>query len=104
MCRLLGFRACCRCCGVLGVVRGLSFPVRSQGDPVASAARGLAAPFAGSGREAGGGTALVFFLPAVPCGTDALVADDEQAGEGDHEGRQSGEAAPAAIFGQPEPS
>jgi hypothetical protein len=33
-------------------------------------------------------------LPRVPGVKDALVADDQQAGDGDHEGRQSHEAAP----------
>ncbi len=38
----------------------------------------LASPLAGSGGQAGGGAALVFFLPGLPCGEDPLVADGEQ--------------------------
>ena len=44
------------------------------------AGQGLAAPAAGSGRQAGGGAAGAGFLASVPCGGDALVAGDGQAG------------------------
>src|SRR5882672_10433462 len=60
------------------------------------AGQGLAAAPAGSGREPGGGAALGFFLPGVPCGEDALVADDQQRRGEQHEGCQAHEAAPAA--------
>jgi|GEM_PF-3145911 len=43
--------------------------------------------FAGFRGEPGGCAARVFFLPGVPGGEDPLVADDEQAGDGEHEGR-----------------
>jgi hypothetical protein len=36
---------------------------------------GGAAPFAGAGRQAGGGAARVVLLPGVERGEDALVAD-----------------------------
>src|ERR1700691_846679 len=58
---------------------------------------GLAAAFAGFRGEPGGGPARVVFLPCVPGGEDPLVADDEQAGDGEHEGRQAHQAAPAAA-------
>src|SRR5260370_19212067 len=41
----------------------------------------LAAPAAGFGWQAGGGSPGVVGLPGVVGGEDALVADDEQAGE-----------------------
>ena len=60
------------------------------------AGQGLAAPAAGSGRQAGGGAAGAGFLASVPCGGDALVAGDGQAGGEQQPGGQAHEAAPAA--------
>jgi hypothetical protein len=47
---------------------------------------GLAPAVAGSGGQAFGGAAPVVFLPGVPGGQDALVADDEQGGGEQHQG------------------
>src|SRR6516162_3808788 len=51
---------------------------------------------AGFRRDAGGGAAVVFGLPVVVGGEDALVADGEGAGKPEHGGRQAHEPAPAA--------
>ena len=69
----------------------------AQGGPAASTAEGCAAPAPGFRGQAFGGAAFVFLLPGVPGLQDALVADDEQAGDGQHEGGQAHEAAPAAA-------
>ena len=60
------------------------------------AREGCAAPFAGSGREPGGGASVVFGLPGVPGVQDALVADCLQAGQPQGERGQARQAAPAA--------
>src|SRR5580698_5543109 len=57
---------------------------------------GSAAPAAGPRGEAGGGAAGVVFLAPVPCGSDALVAGDDQAGGEQQPGGQAHDAAPAA--------
>jgi hypothetical protein len=56
-----------------------------------------AAPAAGFRGQALGGAALVFLLPGVPGGEDALVADGEQGRGEQHEGGQAHQAAPAAA-------
>ena len=60
---------------------------------------GFPAAFACSGREAGGGAALVFGLAGVPGGEDPLVADRVQGGEPERGRGQAHEAAPAAGDG-----
>lgn len=49
-----------------------------SGRPGGEAGEGLAASFAGFRGQSGGCAALVFFLPGVPGGEDALVAGDQQ--------------------------
>jgi len=58
---------------------------------------GLAAPFAGSGWEAGGGSPRVAGLPGVSGGEDALVAGDQQGDSEQDERCQAHEAVPAAV-------
>src|SRR6266581_7607617 len=67
-----------------------------SGRPGGEAGEGLAAPFAGFRGQPGGCAALVFFLPGVPGVQDALVAEDEQGRDEQHQGCQAHEAAPAA--------
>ena len=55
---------------------------RWSGRSGGEAGEGPAAPAPGFRGQALGGAALVFFLPGVPGLQDALVADDEQAGDG----------------------
>jgi len=62
------------------------------------AGEGLAAPFAGFRRQAGGCAALGFFLPGVPGGEDPLVADDEQGRGEQHEECQAHEAAQPRLM------
>src|SRR5450755_2072979 len=76
--------ACSRCwAGVFVVVRGAGYGVRRCCD---KAGQGFAAPAAGPRGEAGGGAAGVVVLASVPCGGDALVAGDGQAGGEQHPG------------------
>src|SRR5258705_12857583 len=55
---------------------------------------GLAAPAAGSGRQAGRSAAGVVVLAGGPGVKDALGADGQQAGEPEHEGGQAREPGP----------
>jgi hypothetical protein len=72
--------------------------LRGSGRPGGECRECFAAPAPGFRGQAPGGAALVFLLPGVPGLQDALVADDEQAGDGEHEGGQAREAAPAAGY------
>jgi hypothetical protein len=76
-----------------GRVTGLWMLWRAGGER----GEGLAAPFEGAGREAGGGAAGVVVLAGVVGGEDALVADGEQAGEPEGNRGQAGEAALSCV-------
>ena len=82
---------------VLAFVLAVRVPGTAVGRGGCERGEGLAAAPAGFRGQAFGGAALVFFLPGIPCGEDALVADDEQGDSEQHEGRQAHEAAPAAA-------
>src|SRR6266568_1686666 len=77
------------CCGGAGRAGRLGRPGGELGEAGA-------APFAGAGRQPGGGAAGVVVLAGVVGGEDALVADCQQAGDPECERGQAREAAPAA--------
>ena len=85
----------CLSCGDLVLALG-SPAVSGRGACGGQVGEGLAASAAGPGRQAGRGAAGVVVLAGVPGDQDALVADDEQAGEPEGERGQAREAAPAA--------
>ncbi len=101
LCARGGVRACCRCvrCVVGDCRAGLALAAALGRSGAGEAGQGLAAAPTGSGREPGGGAALGFFLPGVPCGEDALVADDQQRRGEQHEGCQAHEAAAGDVAG-----
>src|SRR5439155_1613251 len=85
----------CLSCGDLVLALG-SPAVSGRGACGGQVGEGLAVSAAGPGRQAGRSAAGFVVLAGVPGDQDALVADDEQAGEPEGERGQAHEAAPAA--------